>query len=530
MALPALTTVRARTVFAPLDEGGRAGTVARRLAQAITLGLLLDGERLPAETQLAGQFGVSPVTLREALAELREAGLVETRRGRRGGSFIRARRRSTRPRSSTGQLRQLSLHELRDIGDHRAAVAGAAARLAAQRALAGEVATLREHVGRLRAAGTLTERRRADARIHIEIAAVAQSPRLTREEMDLWSEVGDLVWLPVTGGQIAGVTGEHDALVEAIGSRTANGRGGSPSSTCSRRPRDCWTCAWRWGERHRGERRRGKRGGDGGRPRARLLADVTRRMEQVLSSVAGIVTAAESIAGAAGQPPDGRAPSGPALRRDDFAATRPLVAGLLREHAGLAAGAGVVLAPHTVADAPRAASSGGGPTRARGIVPLEVDLDPESAEFYDYTTTEWYREPERTGAPTLAGPYVDFICTHEYTFTLAAPVRRAGRFIGVAAADILATQVERLVLPGLSGLGLAELGCTAVLASAHGRVIASTSASLPPGVALPRGPRAAGFVPLAGPGLRPPASRGQAAGRAQAPDLLPWRLLAVPAA
>jgi hypothetical protein len=261
---------------------------------------------------------------------------------------------------------------------------------------------------------------------------------------------------------------------------------------------------------------------------ARLLADVTRRMEQVLSSVAGIVTAAESIAGAAGQPPDARAPSGPVLRRDDFAATRPLVAELLREHAGLAAGAGVVLAPHTVADAPRLIEWWWADQSAR-TVPLEVDLDPESAEFYDYTTTDWYREPERTGAPTLAGPYVDFICTHEYTFTLAAPVRRAGRFIGVAAADILATQVERLVLPGLSGLGLADLGCTAVLASAHGRVIASTSASLPPGVALLRGPRAAGFVPLAGPGLRPPGGRGQAAVRAQVPDLLPWTLLAVPA-
>jgi GntR family transcriptional repressor for pyruvate dehydrogenase complex len=216
VALPSLTTVRARTVFAPLDEGGRAGTVARRLAQAITLGLLLDGERLPAETQLASQFGVSPVTLREALAELREAGLVETRRGRRGGSFIRA-PDGAQAAQLTAQLRQLSLHELRDIGDHRAAVAGAAARLAAQRALAGDVATLREHVGRLRAAGTLTERRRADARIHIEIAAVAQSPRLTREEMNLWSEVGDLVWLPVTSDQIADVTSEHDALVEAIG-------------------------------------------------------------------------------------------------------------------------------------------------------------------------------------------------------------------------------------------------------------------------------------------------------------------------
>ena len=185
-------------------------------------------------------------------------------------------------------------------------------------------------------------------------------------------------------------------------------------------------------------------------------------MEQVLSSVAGIVTAAESIAGTASQPPNGRAPSGPApsqpapprpaqsgavppgstspgaaspgstspravpsgpvLRRDDFAATRPLVAGLLREHAGLAAGAGVVLAPHTVADAVRCIEWWWADQSAR-IVPLEVDLDPESAEFYDYTTTDWYREPERTGAPTLAGPYVDFICTHEYTFTLAAPVR-----------------------------------------------------------------------------------------------------------
>lgn len=216
---PALTTVRARTLFAPLDEGGRAGTVARRLAQAITLGLLLDGERLPPETELASQFGVSPVTLREALAALRDLGLVETRRGRRGGSFVRAphdEQADIQAAQLTAQLRQLSLHELRDIGDHRAAVAGAAARLAAQRALPGDVAALREHVRRLRAAGSLTERRRADARIHIEIAAVAQSPRLTREEMTLWSEVGDLVWLPVTGTQVPAVTSEHDALVDAI--------------------------------------------------------------------------------------------------------------------------------------------------------------------------------------------------------------------------------------------------------------------------------------------------------------------------
>ena len=216
MAQPALTTVRARTLFTPLDAGGRADTVTRRLAKAIRLGLLLDGERLPAESQLAGQLGVSTVTLREALATLRTMGLVETRRGRGGGSFVRAPSEHHTARLER-PLRLLSVHELRDIGDHRAAIAGTAARLAAERALAADVTTLWEHAERLRGATALTSRRRADARLHIEIAATAQSPRLTREEMDLWSEIGDLVWLPEQ--DVASVCGDHDQLIDAIEAR-----------------------------------------------------------------------------------------------------------------------------------------------------------------------------------------------------------------------------------------------------------------------------------------------------------------------
>jgi len=189
--------------------------VARRLTQAISLGLLLDGERLPAESDLADQFGVSPVTLREALATLRTIGLVETRRGRRGGSFVCS-PGDTRHAELERSLRLLSLHDLQDIGDHRAAIAGAAAKLAAERAVSEDLVMLREYAGRLPGSGTLTLRRRADARMHIEIAAVAQSPRLTREEMDLWSEVGDLLWLPVTDDQLTVVAAEHEALVDAI--------------------------------------------------------------------------------------------------------------------------------------------------------------------------------------------------------------------------------------------------------------------------------------------------------------------------
>jgi GntR family transcriptional repressor for pyruvate dehydrogenase complex len=215
MAGRPLTTARALTLFAPLDAGGRAEEVARRIAQAIRLGLLTDGERLPAESSLASQLGVSPVTLRESLASLRELGLVETRRGRGGGSFVRSpddpdAGRLERP------LQLLSLHELRDIGDHRAAIAAAAARLAAERALGADIAALREHAARLGTASTVTERRRADARVHIELAAAAQSPRLTREEMSLWSEVGDLVWLPLPADEVSAVASEHDAIINAI--------------------------------------------------------------------------------------------------------------------------------------------------------------------------------------------------------------------------------------------------------------------------------------------------------------------------
>lgn len=236
-----------------------------------------------------------------------------------------------------------------------------------------------------------------------------------------------------------------------------------------------------------------------------LLAGITDRVEQMLASVARVAAAtvsAGSAARAAGRP----------LRLDDLAALRPLVADVLRQHDGLAAGAGVVLAPGALADAPRCIEWWWA-DQGSGLRQLEVDLDPESAEFYDYTSTEWYRSPERTGQPSVAGPYVDYICTHQYTFTLSVPVVCAGQFTGVAGADILAAQVERLVLPELS-----RLGRVAVLTSGNGRVIASNTARILPGVAVSRQPLCSQLVPVAGPG---------SPGHADRPSPLPWILLSL---
>lgn len=231
---------------------------------------------------------------------------------------------------------------------------------------------------------------------------------------------------------------------------------------------------------------------------AGLLADISDRIEQVLASVAPVGAATVSAATAA------RAAGRP-LHRADLNALQPLVADVLRRHADFTAGAGVVFAPGVLADAPRWIQWWR-PDQGSGLEQLQVDLDLESAEFYDYTTTEWYTSPERTGKRSVAGPYVDFICTHQYTFTLSMPLVLEGQFIGVAGADILATQVEQMALPVLSRLGRA-----AVLAGANGRVIASNTASILPGMVVSRCKQYPELVPIAGPG-----------------STLPWTLLSRP--
>lgn len=212
-------------VFAPLESQSRTELVTHRLADAITLGLLTDAEQLPSETDLATGFGVSTVTVREALTALRQRGLIETRRGRGGGSFVR----SPDPAADTSvgamndRLRDLGPGLLRDIGDHYAAIAGAAAHLAAERADPGDVSRLEAATATLAAAATPGERRRADGQFQVEVAAAAQSARLTRAEIALQTEVGALFWLVLADD----VTHAHAVTrCHALTAAVAAGEGG----------------------------------------------------------------------------------------------------------------------------------------------------------------------------------------------------------------------------------------------------------------------------------------------------------------
>ena len=182
----------------------------------LDLGLFAEGQQLPSETELAMQFGVATVTLREALAYLRQRGVIETRRGRNGGSFIRA-IEEIPAEIVLSRLDELSTIDLRDLCDEHIAISGTAARLAARRASREHHQHLAQYIETLGKATTRHERRRADARFHIEIAVASQSVRLTHAEIRLQAEIGELLWLPVPGApSVETIQQEHTAIREAI--------------------------------------------------------------------------------------------------------------------------------------------------------------------------------------------------------------------------------------------------------------------------------------------------------------------------
>jgi DNA-binding FadR family transcriptional regulator len=205
-----------KAVFTPVDNRARVEAVVRRIGDAIELGLLAEGEQLPGESELAGQLGVSTVTLREALMALRQQGLVTTRRGRGGGSFVSLPEVPGEERLRV-RLRGWSTEELRDLGDHWAALSGTAARLAAERTEPDDLVQLRRTAEELTQAKDTAARSRVYGRFHVELAAAAQSARLTREQVALQTEIGALLCLVLGDDEYREeVADRHRSVISAV--------------------------------------------------------------------------------------------------------------------------------------------------------------------------------------------------------------------------------------------------------------------------------------------------------------------------
>jgi len=449
------------SVLAPLDPHGRVAEVERRLAEAIAVGVFADGDQLPSETELAAQLGVATVTLREALAGLRRTGLVETRRGRHGGTFVRGRADAR----LLDRLSALSVDELRDLADHRAAIAASAAELAAMRASEPDLERLQEHVERLAGAATAVQRRAADERFHVELAATTRSLRLTRAEMELQAEAGPLVWLAADPER---ALADHRGVLAAVRERR-------PRAARDRMAAHVAAELDALVELHLG----------------RLTPDPAPVLERVCAAVEAVFAEIATVREVVLELP------GP-LRRTELRPIRDRVHAILAD-TPLVAGAGVVFAPDALEDAPRWLEwwrrAGAGPP-----VFLNAELDPDRPDFYDYERAEWFTTPRDTGERWIAGPFVDHSGTNEHILTLTLPVLRDGRFLGVAGADITVPSLERIAAPAL-----AAVGADAALLNHRGRVIATNTPRWPvgllwpgdtPGARIERDPRVAWSVAI----------------------------------
>src|SRR3954452_7896293 len=120
-----LMTSPDRTTFRALQ---RYEQIAERLADDIRSGVLVPGERLPSERDLARTLEVSRASVREALASLAVSGVVETRHG--AGTFVVGLPPSEPPHDASPSA----------VLEARLALEPAVARLAAARAQQNEAA------------------------------------------------------------------------------------------------------------------------------------------------------------------------------------------------------------------------------------------------------------------------------------------------------------------------------------------------------------------------------------------------------
>ena len=134
---------RAGDLFAPIAVARASSSIADQVRSAIVGGKLREGERLPPERELAEQFGVSRVTVRDALRALEAMGLVEVRVGARGGAFVTAPTGSHIGQTMSDML-MMSAVSPENIVEARLIVELGTVTLACARATDDDLAALRE--------------------------------------------------------------------------------------------------------------------------------------------------------------------------------------------------------------------------------------------------------------------------------------------------------------------------------------------------------------------------------------------------
>jgi GntR family transcriptional repressor for pyruvate dehydrogenase complex len=176
------------SVFAPVRSYTAFEETVDRLGNAIKLGLLAPGSRLPAERELCTRLGIARSTLRQALTALSQSGHVFATRGRGGGTFV------SDPQPPADPPSREMLEQWHEICDRRLAVELGVAVLAAERAQPQDLDALDEIARVLEGAlEDFATYRQADIRLHVGLAEATRSRSLVQAMTEVQGAMTDLI-------------------------------------------------------------------------------------------------------------------------------------------------------------------------------------------------------------------------------------------------------------------------------------------------------------------------------------------------
>src|SRR5213082_356215 len=130
-------------LFAPIAVARASSAISDQIRAAIVTGKLKAGDRLSPERELAEQFGVSRVTVRDALRSLEAMGLIQVKVGARGGAFVTA-PTGSKVAQTMSDMMVMSATTPEDIVEARLIVELGTVTLACARASSEDLAKLRE--------------------------------------------------------------------------------------------------------------------------------------------------------------------------------------------------------------------------------------------------------------------------------------------------------------------------------------------------------------------------------------------------
>ena len=210
--------IRSTAGLGLVERGRHVGHITAHLREAILSGFYVNGDRLPAERELAQQFDTARSTVRKVLLNLEADGLIERRVG--SGTFVK------RDDMSIGDthdiVRRVSPLELIEA---RLAIEPHMTRLAVLNATAQEIAMLGSILDDLEGCRTDKEAfSRHDGIFHEWLARSSRNPLLLHLYRQLNAVRGHDQWDAMknkilTPGEIDGYNRQHRALYEAIGRR-----------------------------------------------------------------------------------------------------------------------------------------------------------------------------------------------------------------------------------------------------------------------------------------------------------------------